>query len=326
MLKNDQQLNSRRSSWMFLFSFTLAVVLLYFTLRGLDWTTFWNTLKSGHYEFLLLTIPIVSINYLIRALRWSIFVRAEKKVPVLSVFWANMVGYMGNAYLPARAGELLRSAFLGQKSGAGTSFILATALTERILDAISLVIIGTLSLLWQGQINPALVSAVKVIALISVLGLVVIIVAPLQERFILLILGKLPLPLKISGKVSDQVSRFLIGMRSLQNPRRLLAFILLTAVIWLLDGIASSIGAQVISQRLNLGQSLILLSALGLSSAIPSTPGYVGVYQFVAVIVLTPFGFSRSDALAYILISQVINYVLVSIWGLLGLWQINKIK
>ncbi len=326
MLKNDQQLNSRRSSWMFLFSFTPAVVLLYFTLRGLDWTTFWNTLKSGHYEFLLLTIPIVSINYLIRALRWSIFVRAEKKVPVLSVFWANMVGYMGNAYLPARAGELLRSAFLGQKSGAGTSFILATALTERILDAISLVIIGALSLLWQGQINPALVSAVKVIALISVLGLVVIIAAPLQERFILLILGKLPLPPKISGKVSDQVSRFLIGMRSLQNPRRLLAFILLTAVIWLLDGIASSIGAQVISQRLNLGQSLILLSALGLSSAIPSTPGYVGVYQFVAVIVLTPFGFSRSDALAYILISQVINYVLVSIWGLLGLWQINKIK
>ena len=284
--------------------------------------TFWNTLKNGHYEFLLLTIPLTSINYLIRALRWSVFVRAEKKIPVLSVFWANMVGYLGNAYLPARAGELMRSAFLGQKSGVGTSFVLATALTERILDAITLVLIGALSLLWQGQIDPALASAVKVIALFSVLGLVVLVVAPLQEKFILRVLSKLPL--KISGKVSDQASRFLTGMRSLQNIRRLFSFILLTAVIWLLDGIACSIGARVISQRLDLGQSFILLSALGLSSAIPSTPGYVGIYQFVAVTVLTPFGFSRSDALAYILISQVINYILVSIWGLIGLWQINK--
>jgi len=199
---------------------------------------------------------------------------------------------------------------------------LATALTERILDAIALVLIGILSLLWQGQIDPALASAVKAIALISVLGLIVVVVAPFQEKFILAILSKLPL--KISGKVSDQVSRFLTGMRSLQNSRRLLSFILLTVVIWLLDGIACSIGARVISQRLNLGQSLILLSALGLSSAIPSTPGYIGIYQFIAVTVLTPFDFSRSDALAYILISQVINYVLVSIWGLLGLWQINK--
>ena len=39
---------------------------------------------------------------------------------------------------------------------------------------------------------------------------------------------------------------------------------------------------------------------MGLASALPSTPGYVGIYQFVAVSVLTPFGFSRTDAIAYI--------------------------
>ena len=77
-------------------------------------------------------------------------------------------------------------------------------------------------------------------------------------------------------------------------------------------------------QTLNLDQALVLLAALGLSSAIPSTPGYVGVYQFVAATVLVPFGFSRPDALAYILISQVFNYVVVSFWGLLGLWQLNR--
>jgi hypothetical protein len=178
---SEQRQNSRRSSGIILFSLTLAVVLLYFTLRGLDWSAFWETVKNGHYGIILIMIPIASINYFIRALRWSIFVRSEKKIPILTVFWANMVGYMGNAYLPARAGELLRSAFLGEKSGLGTSFILATALVERILDAVALVLIGSISLLWLGNISPWLANAVSIMALAGILGLAVILAAPFQE-------------------------------------------------------------------------------------------------------------------------------------------------
>jgi hypothetical protein len=298
--------------------------LLYFTLRGLDWAAFWSALRNGHYEILLLTIPIASISYFIRAVRWSVLVRSEAPVPILSVFWANMVGYMGNAYLPARAGELLRSAFLGQKGGLGTSFVLATALSERFLDAVALVLIGSVALLSQGSMPPALANGVRVMAVAGFLGLTVILLAPYQERRIVRILGRLPLPDKISQTISQQTVRFLVGMRSLQNARRMLAFVGLTAVVWLVDGLGSTIAARIISQTLSLGQALVLLAALGLSSAIPSTPGYVGVYQFVAVTVLPAFGFSRADALAYILISQVLGYVVVSFWGLLGLWQLNR--
>ncbi len=70
--------------------------------------------------------------------------------------------------------------------------------------------------------------------------------------------------------------------------------------------------------------SFVLLAAWGLSSAVPSTPGYVGVYQFVAVTVLTPFGISKADALAFILISQILGYLIFGFWGILSLWQFNK--
>ena len=55
-----------------------------------------------------------------------------------------------------------------------------------------------------------------------------------------------------------------------------------------------------------------------MGSALPSTPGYVGIYQFVAVSVLTPFGFSRADAIAYILVAQALVYVVIALWGSLG--------
>jgi len=321
---NDQPEKKRSHTWVLVFAFALAAVLLYFTLRGLDWASFWETITSGHYAILLLTIPLASINYFIRAVRWRILVNTDKKVPLLSVFWANMVGYLGNAYLPARAGELIRSAYLGQKSGAGTSFVFATALVERLLDMIALVLIGCVALLLQSQISALLAEAIKVMAAAGVIGLAIVIVVPFQEKLIARLVDRLPLPSRVNQKVSEQVERFLVGMRSLHNIRRLASFFLLTAVVWLFDGLGNMLGVRIISHSLSLGQALILLAALGLSSAIPSTPGYIGVYQFVAVSVLVPFGFSRPAALAYILISQVVGYLIVSFWGLIGLWQVNR--
>jgi len=62
---------------------------------------------------------------------------------------------------------------------------------------------------------------------------------------------------------------------------------------------------------------------LGLSSALPSTPGYVGIYQFVGITVLQPFGIGRDQALAFILMFQALNYVLVLVYGVPGLYVLE---
>ena len=98
----------------------------------------------------------------------------------------------------------------------------------------------------------------------------------------------------------------------------------LTALIWLMDAVGAVLLAYILKIPLLLQQAFVLLAALGLSSAIPSTPGYVGVYQFVAVTTLAPFGISKADALAYILTSQILGYIIIGFWGILSLWQFNK--
>jgi hypothetical protein len=44
----------------------------------------------------------------------------------------------------------------------------------------------------------------------------------------------------------------------------------------------------------------------------------------VAVTVLTPFGFSQSDAIAYILVAQAMTFVMIGFWGSLGLWRARR--
>jgi hypothetical protein len=71
--------------------------------------------------------------------------------------------------------------------------------------------------------------------------------------------------------------------------------------------------------RLSFPVAALLLCGMGLGSALPSTPGYVGIYQFVAVTVLVPFGISRDAAVAYILVVQALGYFVVLILGLPGI-------
>ena len=197
---------------------------------------------------------------------------------------------------------------------------------ERLLDVITLVIIGSVALVLQGNLNLAFMQAIVILAFLGLAGLVFILVLPSQEEQIMRLMERLPLPEKVAQFLIRQIRRFLLGARSLQNGRRLAGFAMMTGVIWLIDAIGVTLGVQIISQTLRIDQAFILLAALGLSSAIPSTPGYVGIYQFVALLVLVPFGFSQPEALAYILITQVLGYLIISFWGLIGLWQINRMN
>jgi len=72
--------------------------------------------------------------------------------------------------------------------------------------------------------------------------------------------------------------------------------------------------------------AFLLIASLGLGSALPSTPGYVGIYQFVAVTVLGPFGFSRTDAIAYILNVQALGYVVIGVWGSIGILRYRRVR
>ena len=313
----------RRNRLIGALSFLLAGILLYLALRNLDWYSFWRILGHGDYKIILLLLPIGSFNYFIRALRWRILLQSEGRISVIPVFWANMVGYLGNAYLPARAGEFIRSAFLGKQSGTGTSFVLATALTERILDMLALVLIGSTALTFQVRADSPMLTTVRTMAIAASFGLLIVFLVPFFESHLIALLHVLSFPDGLHNKIIQQFQRFLVGMRSLQSLHRFSLFSVFTVAIWLIDGLSTVIGVRIIGQSLNLVQALIFLAALGLSSAIPSTPGYVGVYQYVAVTVLVPFGFSKPDALAYILISQILGYLVVTFWGLIGLSQIR---
>ncbi len=320
------QASSRTSRVFLACALLLAAVLLVLAFRGVRWSTMLATVRHGRPLYLTLAFGTLSLALCLRGVRWSVLLSAEKPVAPLTAMWAVMVGYLGNYFLPARAGELIRSVMIGRVTALTTTYALATAVTERIVDAAALVLISLVTLLSLAVMPGWLVAAAKVTALVTLVGMVILFLAPRHERLLRRMLTMLPLPATVHERLVRLLQEFLLGMRALQNPDRALVFILLTVVVWLIDGGTVILVGTAFYLVLTLPQALLLVAALGLASAAPSTPGYVGIYQFVAVSVLTPFGFARSSSLVFILAFQALLYAGVIIWGGAGLWRLSSAR
>jgi uncharacterized protein (TIRG00374 family) len=297
----------------------LAGILLYFSLQGIQWVQVWRLISRANPAYLGALGLLGTTGLMLRALRWRILLRAGGEVGVATVFWATCVGYFGNNFLPARAGELARTLLISSRSGMSSAYALTTALMERMADAIALVIISALAL-WTLPAPPDwLAKASKPFGIAAACGLLGIGILPRLERFGHLVLGRMPLLPGLREKLIRVVGQVFEGLRSFHDASRLLRFLALTIVIWCIDATGTMVCAGALGLVIPLPVAFLLNAGLGLGSALPSTPGYVGIYQFVAVGVLVPFGFTRSAAIAYILAAQAVSYVVIGMWGSLGL-------
>jgi uncharacterized membrane protein YbhN (UPF0104 family) len=299
----------------------LAAVLLYYSVRGIEWREVGRIVAGAEPWRLVLAAAILTVAMLLRAWRWRILLNAAGSVPVVTVFWATAAGYFGNSFLPARGGEIVRTVMISSRSGLDAAYVFATALSERAADVVALVVIAALVLVTLPSPPGWLASAAGPFALLGLAGLLVIALLPLLGPLVRTAIERAPLPGAWRTRLVTPVEQGMRGLRALHDVRRASGFTALTAVIWTLDALATVVIALALGLGFPLSLGFLLVAALGLSSALPSTPGYVGIYQFVAVMVLTPFGLTRADAIAYMLVAQALGYVVIVLWGSLGLWR-----
>jgi uncharacterized protein (TIRG00374 family) len=299
----------------------LAAVLLYYSVRGIEWRRVAAILRGARAPLVTLYCCTTSAALFLRAFRWRILLRSQGDVSVSMAFWATSAGYFGNNFLPARAGEVVRTMMISARTKLGRAFVLTTALSERMADGIALVTISAFVLLTLPNRPGWFARTAKPFAIAGLGAVIAIAILPLLEPLMLKMAAKLPLGGTLLAKLAYLIEQVAHGIRSFHHPGRIAGFLGLTGVIWVIDSAGAVIVAHALGLSLGLAVAFLLIAGLGMGSALPSTPGYVGIYQFVAVSVLTPFGLGRTDAIAYIVLWQALGYVVVTFWGSLAFWK-----
>jgi uncharacterized protein (TIRG00374 family) len=311
----------RRSPWSWILPFALAAVLLYFALRGVEWRQVGALIADAQWRFLALSALTTCASFFLRSLRWRVLLNAEAHFSVGTVFAANMAGYLGNAFLPARAGELVRTFIISSRSALSKTYVLTTALAERMTDAIALVLWSSVVLLGIHPKPRWLDDASRATTFVAAAGALAILILPYTGSLCETIIARIPVSPAIRGKLIHLAGQILTGLRAFHDVRRLAGFLLLTVAIWGLDATGMMIGARAFNLNVTFPMASLLICGMGLGSALPSTPGYVGIYQFVAVTVLVPFGIAKDAAVAFILVGQAVGYIVVLVLGLPGVLQ-----
>ena len=128
----------------YVLSLALAVVLVWYAFRSVDWKAFLEGLKMTRWIYL---VPFfaASIGALVfRTFRWRALLRSSgHPVTHLTVWDANNIGNLANIAVPG-AGELLRCGYVTGKSGYGNVF--GTVVMERAWDILAIVLMIVLAL------------------------------------------------------------------------------------------------------------------------------------------------------------------------------------
>ena len=239
----------RQSIWSWILSIGLAAVLLYFALRGVDWRRVGEMIASAAWKPLLASAAVMCVSFFMRALRWRILLNATTTLSVGEVYWANMAGYFGNQYLPARAGELIRTVLISNRSPLSKTYVFTTALSERLMDVIALVLGSSIVLLGVNPKPAWMQDLSKTMAIAAGAGAIAIMIIPHTGGLLERLIDRMPLPERIRKIAQVLAEQILSGMRAFHDWGRFAAFVMLTVLIWAADAVATIACAQSVGVR-----------------------------------------------------------------------------
>lgn len=293
---------------------------IWLAVRGMDWDRLATLFAGVAPGWVAVAAVCLAAGLALRALRWTVLLRARHAVSPADAFWCVVLGYLGNVLMPARIGDLLRSFLLGGRAGVPRAFVLGTVVLERTVDA---VVVAALVLIGLPRLAGApawLVSGSLAVAGLAAVVLVAFLAAPGVLRRLA---RRRPGGEAAPGPVAFAVQRLTDGFLAVRRPASLVGFHLLTVLVWTVDTLALVAAARAFDLVLAPLDAALVLAALGLSMAAPSGPGYVGIYHLVAVTVMVPMGFAKAEALAVVLVYQLTDYALLAVLSPIALWRLD---
>jgi uncharacterized protein (TIRG00374 family) len=226
-----------------------------------------------------------------------------------------MIGYMVNNVLPLRAGEFVRVYVVARRWGHGFWTALATLIVERVLDSLVIVFIMAVLVLRISVPRTIEIGAAVLLAvdLVAVAVLCFLAVAPRRtSRLVARLTRRWP---SLQHRVVGILETFVRGLEGIRTRAHLLPLVVWTAIIWILPAFITWTMFRALHLELPWIAAWVVLAFVGLGVAIPSAPGYIGVFHAAATIALTIFGVPTTTAFGYALLFHATQILPVTLVG-----------
>jgi uncharacterized membrane protein YbhN (UPF0104 family) len=279
----------------------LAVVAIWW--RGPDWGSVWDAFDFVRWWWIVLALALNLLSTVSRAISWRLTIGQALEPPqpsLVSVFSAFGIGLLGNAALPARAGEVARVVILRRHlpHGSGTSAtLLGTAFAHRLFDLPAV-----------GLLVGYVIFTAK-IPHWAVTGLVVFFLAGLALLAVGIISAR-----RGGGHQSDAGHTLLRllemarrGLAVLRAPLPAVGAILFQVLGWFLQLLAVWTVMEAFGLDAPLPAAGLVLLLMNVATIFPLWPGNFGLLQAAVALPLVQYGVAYATGFAYAIVLQALE-------------------
>ncbi|MEE8553661.1 MAG: lysylphosphatidylglycerol synthase transmembrane domain-containing protein [Desulfobacterales bacterium] len=340
----------------------ISALALYLAFRNVPFTDLVQYLASINYFWILPSILVIFLSFALRAFRWQVILESAHKVGFWQAFHPLMIGFMINCILPLRVGEIARPAVLQRKENIPFSTGLATVAAERVFDVSILVILFAV-LLANIQIDPNLDIVVGKyhlnretlmvvrggmfkLLLLLIAGVIMVGFSATRKAINSLIIRipslffftgsdfKEKIQKKACAPLVSFVENFASGFALVKYPKKICICLGLSVFIWVLAAFSYYLMAQGCPGiELSFTELTTVMIIICFFIALPSVPGYWGLWEASGVFALIIFEVSSKDALGFTLVNHAIQMFPVIIAGFISaaitsvnIWQVSYEK
>jgi uncharacterized protein (TIRG00374 family) len=282
----------------------MAALFAWLTVRHLDLQRIGTALREAQPAGWLAAVALLCLGYLFRILRWHTMLRRENP----GLRWHDcagplLAGFAANNVLPFRAGDLLRGLAFNARLGTSAGGALATLFVERLLDlSMMLVLLG--AALWVFGFDAARVLGVGgPLLLLLATAVLAVLLFPCLLQPLAALLGRLAVRLPAAARVQAGLGQAMGTLTQLSGGSTMLRLLGWSALAWLAEGGVYALVAQAMvtsSTALSVPAGSWLALPVGtLATLIPSTPGYVGTYDYFTAQAMVLAGNEGTAAAAF---------------------------
>jgi hypothetical protein len=307
----------------------IALLLLWFSFRGVDAAELVAQLRRANPLLLALNLCSAPAHLWLRAWRWrSLLAPVRASIPLRETFSATAIGYLAGI-LPGRIGEVLRPALLSRRQRIPFAPTLATAGVERVvLDLLVILFLGGLALLLPAGLTgldagegsgwlPRFQQIGAVALVLAAISLVSTHLIGRHRKRLAAWLHRRAERTKIRGlgPICRWIASLLPGFATMASWRGMGVVIGQTLLIWVVTSAGMHAGIRACGVEIPPAGMLVLLPILVAGISIP-TPGNTGTFHLAMKLgVMTFFGADEATALGAGLVVHLANWLPLLVIG-----------
>jgi uncharacterized protein (TIRG00374 family) len=308
----------------------ISILTLYLAFRNVPINDLIAYIGTINYWWILPTVLVLALTFVLRAIRWAIILKNICDMTFWQAFHPTMISFMMNCVLPGRVGELARPVLIKQQRGVPLTTGVATVAAERIFDLCILIALFTaifstvtnrpdlagdyFGLHLDGKTIHTVATGMIRLSVMLLAGIAILTIGPTRRLLKTTLQGtgqwlnrmapRLPIQ-RMTDILLMIIDNFAIGLSMIRNPVQLLLCIGVSITIWVLTAFSYFIFAMGCPGiTLSPMESTTVMVIICFVIALPSAPGFWGLWEAGGVFSLALFGIAEKDALGFTLVNH----------------------